>query len=105
MLNHGFVYLLCDGEYFKIGMTKRNDINKRIKELQTGNTFEIWLYSYYETDYPLKIEQMMHAKYKIKQVKNEWYNLTVNDVLNFEKECADCEQTYKYLKSYNNPFI
>ena len=27
----GFVYLLCDGEKFKIGMTKKKDINARIK--------------------------------------------------------------------------
>ena len=37
----GFVYLLCDGEKFKIGMTKHKDIYKRIKELQTGNPNEI----------------------------------------------------------------
>ena len=60
--NRGFVYLLCDGEKFKIGMTKQN-IQKRIKELQTGNPNEIWCHSYYETDYPLKIEKMMHGKH------------------------------------------
>ena len=45
--NRGFVYLLCDGEHFKIGMTKK-DIYKRISELQTGNPNEIWLHSYSE---------------------------------------------------------
>ena len=46
----GFVYLLCDGEKFKIGMT-RGRIEKRITELQTGNPNEIWIRSYYETMY------------------------------------------------------
>ena len=39
----GFVYLLCDGERFKIGMTKQKDIYKRIAELQTGNPNEIYM--------------------------------------------------------------
>ena len=99
----GFVYLLCDGEKFKIGMTKKKDINARIKELQTGNPYEIWLHSYYETDYPLKIEKMMHTKHALSNVKNEWFELSVKDVLNFKKECEECENILKVLK--DNPFI
>ena len=99
----GFVYLLCDGEKFKIGMTKKKDINQRIKELQTGNPYEIWLYSYYETEYPLKIEKMMHAKHTSSNVKNEWFDLTVQEVLNFKNECEECEKILEVLK--DNPFI
>ena len=99
----GFVYLLCDGEKFKIGMTKKKDINQRIKELQTGNPYEIWLHSYYETEYPLKIEKMMHAKHTSSNVKNEWFDLTVQEVLNFKKECEECEKILEILK--DNPFI
>ena len=99
----GFVYLLCDGEKFKIGMTKKKDINQRIKELQTGNPYEIWLHSYYETEYPLKIEKMMHAKHMTSNVKNEWFDLTVKEVLNFKNECKECEKLLEILK--DNPFI
>jgi len=99
----GFVYLLCDGEKFKIGMTKKKDINDRIKELQTGNPYEIWLHSYYETEYPLKIEKMMHAKHTSSNVKNEWFDLTVQEVLNFKNECEECEKILEVLK--DNPFI
>lgn len=99
----GFVYLLCDGEKFKIGMTKKKDINDRIKELQTGNPYEIWLHSYYETEYPLKIEKMMHAKHTSSNVKNEWFDLTVQEVLNFKNECEECEKILEILK--DNPFI
>jgi hypothetical protein len=99
----GFVYLLCDGEKFKIGMTKKKDINQRIKELQTGNPYEIWLHSYYETEYPLKIEKMMHAKHTSSNVKNEWFDLTVQEVLNFKNECGECEKILEVLK--DNPFI
>ena len=100
--NRGFVYLLCDGEKFKIGLTKQN-IQKRIKELQTGNPNEIWCHSYYETDYPLKIEKMMHGKHTSSNIKNEWFDLTVSQVLNFKNECKQCEEILKALEE--NPFI
>ena len=99
----GFVYLLCDGEKFKIGMTKKKDIQKRIKELQTGNPYEIWLRSYYPTNNPLKIEKMMHAKHAPSNVKNEWFNLTAQEVSNFKNDCEECERILKSLK--DNPFI
>ena len=99
----GFVYLLCDGEKFKIGMTKKKDIHARIKELQTGNPYEIWLRSYYQTNYPLKIEKMMHARHAPSNVKNEWFNLTAHEVSKFKEECEECEKILKSLQ--NNPFI
>lgn len=99
----GFVYLLCDGEKFKIGMTKKKDIQERIKELQTGNPYEIWLRSYYQTNYPLKIEKMMHARHAPSNVKNEWFDLTPQEVLNFKNDCKECERILKSLK--DNPFI
>ena len=101
--NRGYVYLLCDGEKFKIGMTRQNDINKRIKELQTGNPYEIWLHSYYETDNPLKIEKMMHGRHMSSNVKNEWFDMTVQEVYNFKNECEECERILEALK--DNPFI
>lgn len=98
----GFVYLLCDGEHFKIGMTKK-DIYKRISELQTGNPNEIYITSFHETNYPYRVEQMMHIKYSISNVKNEWFNLSLEQVINFKKNCNECEETLQVLK--DNPFI
>lgn len=98
----GYVYLLCDGEKFKIGMTK-NKIEKRVAELQTGNPNEIWIHSYYETQYPLKIEKMMHGRHASSNVKNEWFDLSVSEVINFKNECKQCEEILKALR--DNPFI
>ena len=98
----GFVYLLCDGERFKIGMTK-GKIEKRIAELQTGNPNEIWVHSYYETMYPYKIEKMLHARHVASNVKNEWFDLSVTEVTNFKNECHKCEMILKSLQ--DNPFI
>ena len=98
----GYVYLLCDGERFKIGMT-RNKIEKRITELQTGNANEIWVRSYYETCHPEKIEKMLHARHAASNIKNEWFDLSVSDVLNFKNDCMKCEEILKALN--DNPFI
>ena len=103
MINRGFVYLLCAGDKFKIGMTKHKDINKRIQELQTGNPYKIWLRDYYETDNPLKIEKMMHAQHASSNIKNEWFDLTAEEVINFKNECMQCEKILEALK--DNPFI
>lgn len=99
----GFVYLLCDGENFKIGMTKQKNINKRILELQTGNPNEIWCVKYYKTQWPYKVEQMLHFRHKKSNIKNEWFNMTTEEVINFINECKDCENLIKSLES--NPFF
>jgi len=98
----GFVYLLCDGEKFKIGMT-RGKIKKRVAELQTGNPNEIWIHSYYETEYPEKIEKMLHGRHVTSKVKNEWFDLSASEVCNFKNECKQCEELLKILR--DNPFI
>ena len=44
---------------YKIGMT-RGKIEKRIKQLQTGNSEEITLLKYHETEYPFFLENGLH---------------------------------------------
>lgn len=83
-------------------MTK-NKIEKRVAELQTGNPNEIWVHSYYETQHPLKIEKMMHGRHASSNVKNEWFDLSVSEVINFKNECKQCEEILKALR--DNPFI
>lgn len=81
----GYVYFAYCPELYakgthhiKIGFTK--DLNKRIKQLQTGNSFEIQFYKTHKsTDYKT-VETKLHQKYKEKQVRNEWFNLTLKDV-------------------------
>ena len=83
-------------------MTK-NKIEKRIAELQTGNPKGMWVHFYYETQYPLKIEKMMHGRHASSNVKNEWFDLSVSEVINFKNECKQCEEILKALQ--DNPFI
>lgn len=99
-----FVYLLGDSgqdNTFKIGMT-RGKIEKRIKQLQTGNGEEIFLVNYYETDYPFFLERSLHLKFCPKQKRNEWFNLDYEDVADFKKYCQIIENNARVLE--DNPF-
>ena len=71
--------------------------------MQTGNPYEIWLRDYYETDNPLKIEKMMHVRHASSNIKNEWFDLTAEEVITFKNECMQCEKILEALK--DNPFI
>ena len=99
-----YVYLLGDSgqdNTFKIGVT-RGSVEKRIRQLQTGNGEEIYLVNFYETDYPFFIERLMHNKFYAKQKRNEWFNLDVEDVVKFRDHCKAFEDTASSLK--DNPF-
>ena len=101
----GSVYLLGDTEQegiYKIGVT-RGDINKRIKKLQTGNSSEIYLVSYYETEHPFLMEKMLHNKYFSNKVLNEWFALKEEEVINFKKSCEEFQDIITSLK--DNPFF
>lgn len=80
------VYLLeSDGKY-KIGFT-RNDPEKRIKQMKTGNFNGFNLIGQFKSKWGTKIESKLHKKHKQKKISGEWFNLTNEDVLTFELEC------------------
>ena len=101
-LMKGYVYLLTDGEFFKIGVT-RGSIEKRIKKLQTGNPDNITIVNYHLTEYPFKLESALHARHAHQRINNEWFDLNVNDVTNFKQECEKIDQMFDQLKG--NPFF
>jgi hypothetical protein len=100
-----FVYLLCDSGHdkmFKIGTT-RGKIDKRIKQLQTGNGSEIFLVDFYETKYPFFIERSLHLRFFNEKQVNEWFELSSEDVFNFKEYCQFYENNAKSLE--DNPFM
>ena len=98
----GFVYLICDGEHFKIGVTT-GTLEKRLKQLQTGNPNELWISKSYKTDTPFKVEQMLHIKFKINKIKNEWFELDAYNVVHFTEVCEKIQIIVDSLK--DNPYI
>jgi predicted GIY-YIG superfamily endonuclease len=93
-----FVYLLklSESGYYKIGHT--NNINKRIKELSTGNPEEIVLISKYSSKYYKEIENYLHNIHKFYNIKGEWFNLDIEDELKFIDNCKLCEKNHIYLE-------
>lgn len=100
-----YVYLLGDWEkdgLYKIGVT-RGDINKRIKKLQTGNSGEIYLIEYFETDIPFTIEKLIHQKLSPNRKRGEWFELSDEERFKFREYC---EFYTNMLKSVSdNPFL
>lgn len=100
----GYVYLICDPatDKFKIGVTREN-IQTRIKKLQTGNSTELFISSYYKCEYPFRLEKMLHNKFKNKKELNEWFNLENEDIFNFKKICKQQEELINLLLA--NPYF
>lgn len=104
MAKEGFVYLICDNsnDCFKIGMTKQS-LEKRIKELQTGNSTELFVSAYHKTKYPYTVEKMLHNKFSNKHKLNEWFDLKLNDITKFNEYCDEIESLI--LTMIDNPFF
>jgi hypothetical protein len=104
MLNKSYIYLLkdCEKNHYKIGITK-NNIQKRINQLQTGNSGQIILINNFQTFYPRRLENMLHTKFQHKKILNEWFELDEEDVTNFHNTCENLEEIIISLK--DNPFF
>lgn len=102
----GYVYLIGEinnGKKYKIGSTRAKDINKRLKQLQTGNSNPLFIESYYETDKPFKLETMLHNRFKDNNVIGEWFEMKDEDIKSFEDICYSFQNIIDSLKS--NPFF
>lgn len=101
----GYVYLIGDKDrfnHYKIGATRGN-VNKRLKTLQTGNSGELFLENSYETKHPFIIENILHNRLEYKKTLNEWFELDLKDVIEFENMCSSIEETIEVMKE--NPFF
>lgn len=103
--NKGFVYILHAPELdaYKIGVSK--DVDKRIKQLQTGNTCDILLVDKFLSNYPYKIESCLHRKYNMENVKGEWFHLSNEQVQSFKMDCIKYERNFMVLEEMDNPFF
>ena len=101
----GYVYLIGEmdnkGRY-KIGSTKAKHVNKRLKQLQTGNSSELFIKESYETEHPFKLEKMLHNHFKSSNLIGEWFELSESDTEAFKRVCEEKEKIISSLK--DNPF-
>ena len=105
LVNMGFVYLIGDNDrfgFYKIGAT-RGDVKRRLKALQTGNSGELFIEKIHETKHPFIVENILHNRLMHRQTINEWYDLELEDVINFTKNCDEIEEIIETMK--DNPFF
>lgn len=97
--NEGYVYIIADyeNEAYKIGVT-RNLISKRMKQLQTGNSNDLQLIKSFKSQYPFKLESLLHRRFSYKRIQNEWFALDKSDIDNFESICNISEQNFEMLE-------
>ena len=101
----GYIYLIGEKDNpgkFKIGSTKAKDVNKRLKQLQTGNSSELFIKESYETKHPFKLEKMLHNHFKSSNLIGEWFELSESDTEAFRGVCEEKEKIISCLK--DNPF-
>ena len=103
----GWIYLISDvdntNNLYKIGITRKKDINERLKELQTGNGKKLYLHNSFKTKYPYKVEKMLHNLYSPYHENGEWFRLNQEQIDNFLIECQNKENICECLK--DNPFF
>lgn len=93
---------LNEGVY-KIGVSK--DPNKRISQLQTGNSSPLEIMVLYESNNAYKIEKALHRRFYHLNEKGEWFNLSQNEAHSFLDLCTIIDNTILFLKKSDNPFI
>jgi len=73
------LYVLSCNDLIKIGIT--NNIDKRVKTLQTGNPHPI-IVEYVESRYkPHKAEQYLHRAFHKNRISGEWFkDITVHQI-------------------------
>lgn len=100
----GYVYLIYDenNNVYKIGVTRKSN-ETRVKKMQTGNPTQLRVLLMYECKYPFRLETMLHNIYKSKNVLNEWFELTNEEVINFKDTCDRINNQISILET--NPFF
>lgn len=73
------LYILSCGDLIKIGVT--NDIEQRIRTLQTGNPLPIILEHIETKNHPYKIESYLHRIFAQYRIRGEWFSgILVRDI-------------------------
>lgn len=96
------VYLVCaeigEERLYKIGYTKR-PIEKRIKELKTGNAAEFYIVDSFKSKWGTKIEALLHRNYKSKKVNGEWFLLNELDIKEFNSKCSEIHSNLELVSN------
>lgn len=77
MINYVY-FVKSTNNLIKIGST--TNVERRLKQLQTGSPGELELLGYIETEDSYALESKLHEEYKTLRVSGEWFNIPVKQV-------------------------
>jgi len=104
---NGHLYLIVEWDRIeedvipcKIGVT-RGCIQKRIKKLQTGNNSNLYMFDFFKSEHPFKLEKMIHRHYHKYNTNGEWFNLPNDVVMKFKSLCEEKEKLINFLLKEN----
>ena len=94
------VYLIRNqsaaGDCYKIGFTK--NVKQRLKNLQTGNPNPLDVVCTFASTQASLLETVLHRTFRVENIRDEWFQLTDEQVSLFLDECATIEKTLNLLK-------
>lgn len=102
-MKHIYLIQSLEDSRYKIGVSKHP--NKRLKQLQTGNSSELKLVESFQTDYAYKIERTLQRKYSYLKKEGEWFDMSIEHEVSFLSECKRIEENIEFLKKSGNVFI
>jgi len=99
------IYLIqsLEDSRYKIGVSKHP--NKRVKQLQTGNSSELKLVESYQSEFAHQIERTLQRRYSYLKKEGEWFDMSISNEVSFLKECQQIEDNLIVLKKNGNVFI
>jgi len=77
------IYAIGTDTKQKIGFS--NDPSKRLKQLQTANSEELFLHAHIEVseDRVRLLERFLHKDLSYKRLKGEWFNMTKEEAITY----------------------
>lgn len=96
----GYIYLIENtvGEEVRYKIGYAGNIEKRLKQLQTGNPGLMNVVRIYKTSWGRILEKTLHDKYSKFNIQNEWFILNKQQIDTFIKECEKKEKILDSLK-------
>lgn len=99
-----FIYLIkSDNGIYKIGVS--SNPNLRLKQLKTGHPCNIIILVTYFSKFPYKLETSLKNRFSIYHVNGEWFNLPLEEEINFNNTCQTIDNHLQFLIENENKFL
>ncbi|MCK9575748.1 MAG: GIY-YIG nuclease family protein [Candidatus Pacearchaeota archaeon] len=90
------LYIITDGEKYKIGYSK--DVANRKRQLQTANGSLLDIVFEFETVHGMKLERSIQRSMKHKNIIGEWFDLEKEDIAKIKELCILQEKNFNIIK-------